>query len=142
MLICRGFNYRGLWRKDRGKLARMTIMRTVKFIPVVAVALTVSGCGDSEWFGGIFGGDGSEAGLPYRASLARTEEPRSFAVRVTAGEATVDDVRESARMPATRYCLETYGGSDVDWDMDSASGDWEFARDGEFMVFSGRCTTR
>lgn len=117
-------------------------MQIVKFLPVAAVALSMSGCGNNGWFGDIFGDDGTNAGLPYRASLSRADEPRSFTVSVTASEASVDAVRESVRMPATRHCLETYGGSDVDWVTDPSSGDWEFARDGDFMVFSGRCTVR
>ncbi len=107
-------------------------MRTVKIIPVLAAALSVSGCG-------------AEDDLPYPSSLSRAEDPRGFTVSVAAGAASVDDVRESARMPATRHCLETYGGSDVDWATDPATGDWDFIREGEggdLMVFSGRCTVR
>ena len=117
-------------------------MQIVKITSVVVLTLSISGCGAGGGIGDFFGFDRPEAGLPYRASLSRAEEPRSFAVSVTAGEATVDEVRESARMPATRHCLETYGGSDVDWARDPATGDWAFARDGDFMVFSGRCTVR
>ncbi|MDE0694869.1 MAG: hypothetical protein OXH76_03435 [Boseongicola sp.] len=117
-------------------------MQIVKVTSVVVLTLSVSGCGEGGGIRGFFGGDGSDAGLPYRASLSRAEGPRSFTVSVTASEATVDEVRESARMPATRHCLETYGGSDVNWVTDPASGDWAFVRDGDFMVFSGRCTVR
>ncbi|MYA89017.1 MAG: hypothetical protein F4X97_11330 [Boseongicola sp. SB0662_bin_57] len=117
-------------------------MQFVKFTSVVVLTLFVSGCGEGGGLRGFFGGDGPETGLPYRASLSRAEEPRSFTVSVTASEATVNEVRESARMPATRHCLETYGGSDVNWLTDPASGDWAFARNGDFMVFSGRCTVR
>ncbi len=117
-------------------------MQFAKLIPVLALTMCISGCGAGGWFSGLLGDDGSEAGLPYRASLSLAEDPRSFTVSVTASDATVDEVRESARMPATRHCLETYGGSDVDWVTDPASGEWEFARDGESMVFSGRCTVR
>ena len=117
-------------------------MQIVKITSVVALTLSISGCGAGGEISEILGFDRPEAGLPFRASLSRAEEPRSFNVSVTASEATVDEVRESARMPATRHCLETYGGSDVDWVTDPASRDWAFARDGEFMVFSGRCIVR
>lgn len=117
-------------------------MQIVKITSAVALIMSISGCGAGGTISEFFGFDGPETGLPYRASLSRREEPRSFAVSVTASEATVDEVRESARMPATRHCLETYGGSDADWVTDPASGDWAFARDGELMVFSGRCTAR
>lgn len=117
-------------------------MQIVKITSAVVLTLSMSGCGDGSGIRGLFGQDDPGAGLPYRASLSRAEAPRSFTVRVTAGAASVDEVRESARMPATRHCLETYGGSDVNWVTDPASGDWAFARDGDFMVFSGRCTVR
>ena len=127
---------------DCKKLARNSFMQIVKFTSVAVLTLSMSGCGEGGGIRGFFGGGDPEAGLPYRASLSRAEEPRSFTVNVTANEATVDDVRESARMPATRHCLETYGGSDVNWVTDPASGDWAFARSGDSMVFSGRCTVR
>lgn len=117
-------------------------MQIVKITSVVSLTLSMSGCGEGGGIREFFGGDGPEAGLPYRASLSGAEDPRSFTVSVTAGEATVDEVRESARMPATRHCLETYGGSDVDWVTEPATGQWKFVREGDFMVFSGRCTVR
>jgi hypothetical protein len=64
------------------------------------------------------------------------------AVSVKAPEASVEDVRESARFEVTRYCLSTYGGSAADWTIDPATGDWAFVREGENMVFAARCTTR
>ena len=63
-------------------------------------------------------------------------------MRVRAGGVGVSDARESARFPATRYCLTTYGASDVDWAIDPDTGDWAFSRDGQEMIFSGRCTAR
>ena len=38
------------------------------------------------------------------------------------------DVRESVRFPVTRYCISAYGGSDADWEIDPATGDWAFTR--------------
>jgi len=63
-------------------------------------------------------------------------------VRARAGGATVEQVRESVRFRATRYCLPTYGGSDVEWTIDPETDDWAFTRDGSDMVFSGRCLKR
>ena len=93
--------------------------------------------------GGIFGqSDSAEAGLPYRAVLKREDDRRNFTVRVRAGGVSVPDVRESVRFPATRYCLTTYGGSDVRWEIDPATGDWAFSREGDDMIFRGRCLAR
>ena len=115
-----------------------------------AMLLSLGGCGvlggNGNGFLGIgklFGdGGAAEAGLPYRASLARGEDRRDFTVRTSAGGVGVAEARESTRFPATRYCLETYGNSDIDWQIDSATGDWAFTRDGQVMIFQGRCTAR
>jgi hypothetical protein len=80
--------------------------------------------------------------LPYDASLERGEDRRDVTVTVRAGAATLADVRESARFPVTRYCLSSFGGSDADWARDPATGDWAFARRGQDMVLSARCTAR
>ena len=82
------------------------------------------------------------AALPYKASLVRGEDGRDVTVTVKAGGVSVEDVRESARFPVTRYCISFYGGSDADWDIDPATGDWAFSREGDNMIFSARCTTR
>ena len=80
--------------------------------------------------------------LPYKASLVRGEDRRDVTVSVKAGGVSVEDVRESARFPVTRYCISAYGGSDADWEIDPATDDWAFTREGDSMIFSARCTTR
>lgn len=117
---------------------------------VGGLMFSLAGCGvfqgDGNGFLGMgrFFGDGGagEAGLPYRASLKRGEDRRNFTVRTEAGGVGVPEARESARFPATRYCLETYGRSDIDWQIDPATEDWAFLRDGQAMIFQGRCTAR
>lgn len=113
----------------------------MRIIIFVCIALTLSGCGIRER---IFGGGAGQADavLPYRAKLTKGEDPRDFAVRVQAGGVSVSDVRESVRFQATRYCLATYGGSDTNWQIDPATGDWAFTRDGQDMIFTGRCVAR
>ena len=84
----------------------------------------------------------SDVTLPFRASLDRGEDPREFTVSVAHRGGTVPMVRESVRFPATRYCLERFGGSDALWDMDPATDDWAFQHRGDTLVFSGRCVAR
>lgn len=113
-----------------------------------ALCLSLAGCGvfgdnGPLGIGRMFGdGGASNAGLPYRASLKRGEDTRNFTVTVVAGGVGVGEARESARYPATRYCIETFGASDMDWTLDPATGDWAFSRDGQDMIFAGRCTAR
>lgn len=111
----------------------------MRALAVVVLLVSLSGCSlirpqDGE---GV-----AASALPYRASLKRGEDRRDVSVAVRASGATVEDVRESARFPVTRYCLSTFGGSDADWTIDPATGDWSFSRDGETMIFSARCTSR
>lgn len=116
----------------------------MKMGPRSAILLSIlllSGCDIRER---IFGGGSGQAdtALPYRAKLAKGDDRRNFAVRVRAGGVTVGDVRESVRFQATRYCLSTYGGSDTRWQIDPATRDWAFIRDGQDMIFNGRCVAR
>ncbi len=109
-------------------------------ILMFCAALLLSGCGVRER---LFGGSGqAAASLPYNAKLARGEDRRDIAIRVRAGGVSVDAVRESVRFQATRYCLSTYGGSDTRWEIDPVTGDWAFRRDGQDMIFNGRCVAR
>ena len=123
-------------------------MRIANALILGGLCFGLAGCGafgpnGPFGIGKMFGdGGASSAGLPYRASLKRGEDRRNFTVDVRAGGVGVNEARESARYPATRYCIETYGASDIDWVFDPATGDWAFTREGDTMVFSGRCTAR
>ncbi len=123
-------------------------MRIAKPLVLGAMCLGLAGCGmfgdnGPLGIGRMFGdGGAADAGLPFRAKLSRGQDRRNFTVTVRAGGATVPQARESARFPATRYCIETYGASDIDWVIDPASGDWAVSRDSDKMVFAGRCTAR
>ena len=127
-------------------------MGVTKTLVIAAVTLSVSGCGIlgiGDRRGGLFGGgslfgDGgaSEQGLPFRANLSSGADPRNFTVRVRAEGSNVPAVRESTRFQATRYCLDTFGRSDAVWQIDPVSNDWAFTRNGNDMVFTGRCTAR
>ncbi len=109
-----------------------------RILILFSVGLVLSGCGIRQR---LFGSQADRT-LPYSAKLTKGEDRRDVAVRVRASGATVAQVRESVRFQATRYCLETYGGSDTLWERDPATGDWAFTRDGEHMIFRGRCVAR
>ena len=125
-------------------------MRATKVIVSGLLVLSLTGCsvlgggnGGFPGIGRIFGdGGASDQGLPFRASLRRGGDRRDFTVNVRAGGVGVAQARESARFPATRYCLETFGGSEIDWTIDPNTGDWAFSRDGRSMIFQGRCFAR
>jgi len=111
-----------------------------------ALTLPLAGCG---WLSNTFGsvgetfGFGDDGGLPFRASADPGEDRRNLLVSV-AVPATVplEDFRESARFPVTRYCLANYGTSEADWATDPATGDWAVTRTTEGVRLQARCTGR
>lgn len=117
---------------------------------LVLVAAMLSGCGLTQRLGlnniGFGLGQGrvrSDQTVPYKAALkASPEDPRTFTVSTKDLAVPLDDLRESLRYPATRYCIETFGASDIAWEVDTATGDWTSIDDGSERVYSGRCTAR
>ncbi|MCY4180964.1 MAG: hypothetical protein OXC60_20485 [Litoreibacter sp.] len=77
--------------------------------------------------------------LPFKAKLSKSEE-RAFSVSVEHEGKGLDELRESVRFEATKYCLGTFGGSDADWLIDPATNDWAFKQDGSRLIFNGECT--
>jgi hypothetical protein len=114
----------------------------------VALALTVplAGCGWlSNSFGSVgeFFGYGGNAGLPYRATASKQEDPRALVVSVPVTQAVaLDDFRESARFPVTRYCLANFGTSQAEWVMDASGQDWAVTWTENGALLQARCTGR
>ncbi len=114
---------------------------------VVALTLPLAGCGWlSNAFGGIgaaFGFGGGGEGLPYRATVAKGEDPRDLIVTVPAQPTVeLDAFRESARFPVTRYCLNTFGTSQADWTIDPATRDWAVTWTTNGALLQARCMGR
>jgi len=84
----------------------------------------------------------SERTLPFKAKLSSGEDKRDVAIAVVNKGAGVEEVRESVRFEATKYCLLNYGGSDAEWQVSSVSEDWAFTQDGDKLVFNARCIAR
>ena len=113
---------------------------------VLALTLPLAGCG---WLSNTFGsigetfGFGDDGGLPFRASVDEGEDPRDLVVSVAVPTAVpLEEFRESARFPVTRYCLTTYGTSEADWTTDPATGDWAVTRTESGALLQARCTGR
>jgi hypothetical protein len=69
------------------------------------------------------------------------EDRRDLVVTVAVPPAVpLEEFRESARFPVTRYCIETFGSSEADWAADSATGDWAVARSETAASLGARCT--
>ena len=115
----------------------------------LATALTIplAGCGwignTFSFVGDSFGFGGGNANLPFRASASPGEDRRDLVVSVAVPTAVpLDDFRESARFPVTRYCLENFGTSEADWVTDPASVDWAVTRTTDGARLQARCTGR
>lgn len=118
-------------------------MTCARLITGALCLLLLASCGVRERFFGSSGQGVAAVALPYRTSLQRGEDRRDFSVRVQrAVGATLEEIRESARFAATRYCLTTFGGSEVDWTLDAAGGDWAVLAEGDSLIVSGRCVSR
>ena len=115
-------------------------MHLKRWIILGSVAVLLGGCANVR--DRVFGGAQSDRSLPFRTCITKGDDRRDIAVRVRAGGVPVSDVRESVRFQATRYCLTNFGGADTRWQIDPVTRDWAFAREGQDMIFQGRCVAR
>ena len=118
-------------------------------VTLVLAAGLLAGCGLSDRLGiGLGTGLGqtrvrSGAAVPYRATLtASREDKRDFVVVTREVAVPLDELRDSLRYPATRYCIQTFGASDIAWTANAAGDDWAVVSDGQTLSVSGRCTAR
>ncbi len=79
--------------------------------------------------------------LPFKAKLSKGDA-QDFSISVDNKGKGLDEVRESVRFEATKYCLGTFGGSDAEWKIDPATNDWAFNQDGSRLIFNGECIAR
>jgi hypothetical protein len=101
--------------------------------PFLALALVAAACSpyDPVTFDGYAVDARLKAGADKRdmAITVRREEGISFAT-----------LKEAARYEATRHCIDRYGASDTDWEIDVQTGDWAFTEAEGRLTFRGRCT--
>jgi hypothetical protein len=112
----------------------------IRFLLIASLAVTTASCT-------LLGRDKSrgaesERALPFKAKLSSGSDKRDISIAVENKGAGVEEVRESVRFEATKYCLLNYGGSDADWQISSVSKDWAFTQDGSKLVFNARCVAR
>lgn len=105
---------------------------------IISLILSVASCGRLG-IGNASKRADTENALPFKAKLSKGEG-RAFSVSVVHEGNGVDEVRESVRFEATKYCLLTFGGSDARWNTDPATQDWAFTQDGKSLIFNGECT--
>ncbi|KAF0674864.1 hypothetical protein [Profundibacterium mesophilum] len=117
-------------------------MTRAALIAGLAMLLTLPGCGLLNRID-LFAPTGEpETPLPFEARLARSDsDPRAFTVRAEGAGATLAQVRESLRYPATSFCLLNYGTTNIAW-RQGAAGEWTLERRGRDLLAAGRCEDR
>ncbi len=109
-------------------------LQGLKRLCAVVVVLGLAACGGNEkrmMFDGNY----------YPASSGATEQDRrAFTASVTRASQGLAGAQAAALHEATRYCVNTYGTSDIDWAgvPDGAQGP-AYARAGERVSVAGRC---
>ena len=80
--------------------------------------------------------------LPYKTSLSAQKNAEEFVVSVKNKEQGIEEVRESVRFEATKYCLLNFGTSDINWKISQITQDWAFDSNSGKLIFSGQCEVR
>jgi hypothetical protein len=116
----------------------------MRHLALIAALLALPGC---DFIGNVTSGlfsSGPAIGVtPFRGTVDRGEDERDLTVLVeVTPDVPLDDFRESARYPVTRYCIEQFGSSEAAWETDPASGDWAVLFTERGAVLNARCTGR
>lgn len=122
--------------------------------PVLLIAIALTGCGnfaslssgDSGLLprGGFRGAPTEIDGVRFRTRISATsEDRRSFATSTRSAGRSLEGALESGRVRAVQYCLNRFGGSNIEWAVGPDRPVAEVALDESgALVLSGRCITR
>lgn len=82
-------------------------------------------------------------GQRFSARLTATRDnPRDFTVVVSPASGNVPAAQEAGRYEATKYCLQTFGGSDTVWTVGPDLPVEQVTVAGDAITMTGRCTQR
>ena len=78
----------------------------------------------------------------YRAKLKREDRKQRdvFTISVSPVSASLDGAREAGRYEGTRYCIENYGTSLIDWAQSPDADEAELVIDKDTLLLAGRCS--
>lgn len=118
------------------KSLALTDMRPALWVGVLIMAtLLLSGCdrvrADKVAFDGVY----------FRSNASAIEKQRDFfQINVTPVSSSIEGAREAGRYEATRYCIENFGTSDLDWVQGPDAEDGTLTIDNDSLILSGTCT--
>lgn len=102
----------------------------------IACAGILAGCSESRKNLPVFDG------VPFRTGAAAVDKKTSlafFEAHVYDATASLEGAREAGRYAGTRYCIENYGTSKIDWTIDIDDPATPLPLDGDTLVFQGTC---
>ena len=108
-------------------------MKVRPIAAALAAALALTACGkpgERVRFDGNY----------YPAKLAKSGDRRAeFSVTVRGAAQGLNGAREAGRYEATRYCIETYGDSDIAWQAGYGPEDGRVLTGDGSLVLRGSC---
>jgi hypothetical protein len=120
--------------KTNTKTLTMTDPRPVLLTAVILIALLLSACAerkaDRVAFDGVY----------FRSNASKVDKKRDqFEVTVSPASSSLEGAREAGRYEATRYCIGTFGTSNIDWVQgpDAEAGTLRIS--GDKLLLRGAC---
>ncbi len=101
---------------------------------IMAGALALTACTNRDE---AFAFDGQY----YRAKASKLDKDdrAQFAVSVKPVSASLDGAREAGRYEGTRYCIENYGTSQIEWSEGPDAEDGTLRVDNDTLLLQGEC---
>lgn len=103
------------------------------FVILSLVAALLAGCGSrkvQETFDG----------QSFRTKAGRVEDDRQqFVIAVSPASVSLQGAAEAGRYESTRYCIENYGNSEVDWVVGPDQDPGTYRIENDTLVLRGKC---
>lgn len=77
--------------------------------------------------------------FPLKSKKA-SDDRQDFVVTVRKAEQNLELAREAGRYEGTRYCLQNFGTSEIDWSQGPDAEDGTVMLSGGSLTFRGRCS--
>ncbi|WP_372887850.1 hypothetical protein [Shimia sp.] len=106
---------------------------------MLSLTVAVAGCGSFS-LTGKSRSDTTYEGVRFKSRAHRVEDDRShFRVEVRRATQSLDGAKASGHHAGTRYCIEQYGSSKIDWISGPYQENESLILDGDTLVMEGIC---
>ena len=107
-------------------------------ICALSVATLLSACGGSLSNSDRTTFDGQFFRVKTQA-VDKKRTPTEFTVTVNGASASVDGAREAGRFEATRFCVQNFGSSRIDWTLGPDAEPQNLRIENDKLTFAGSC---